>query len=125
MAKIDFGPIYGPDIEEATIQLKMIMDAKDDTDEWKQWAVVAKKSLERSLYRYVINGCVKEGRMLNAYPELKTQYDPDSTDLLDKKIEVLLKIAEMGPDGDYQSIEGFEDILEFKLPDGMQEIVIE
>ena len=93
MAKIDFGPIYGPDIEEATIQLKMIMDAKDDTDEWKQWAAVAKKSLERSLYRYVINGCVKEGRMLNAYPELKTQYDPDSTDLLDEKIKVLLKIA--------------------------------
>ena len=76
----------------------------------------AKKSAERALYRFVANGCEEIGEAKGFFPELTSQYNEESYDLLDKKIRVLLEITKAGPGVDYTKIDGFYDILENRRP---------
>ena len=122
MAQIDFGPVYGPRIENSRKELKALLKTgeQDRTEEWKEVFREAMKGLESALYGFVINGCVSDGHYYGCFPELQSEYDPESYEKLEQKIEVLTKIAEMGPDGDYTSIDGFDDILEKQAPAGTE-----
>ena len=113
-----------PNISEEIDMLEEIPESERSED-WKRCITQAKKSLESALYRFVVNGCETERTVKGAFPELETQYDPESYSLLDEKIKVLSAIAEMGPESDYKNVPGFDDILEEKTPRGEKEIVFD
>ena len=108
------------EIRQCANELKQIMAVpKEERDsEWKKIALQAKKGLEQALYRFVTNGCQDENIVQGGFRELQNYYDPESYELLDKKIRVLAEIAKKGPECDLKSVQGFEDILENKQ-DGM------
>lgn len=105
-------------IEQCEREVNLLSNLSDDekSDGWEDALLEAKKSLEQSLFDYVINGCSDTSFIRGAFPELSACYDEESYELLDEKIRVLREIASSGPDCDYLSIDGFDDILEGKAP---------
>ncbi len=97
--------------------------ANTNSKDAEECLIESKKQLEMLLYRYVVNGCTESGQVLGAFPELETQYDTESYELLDKKIAVLSEIARLGVECNYLKIDGFNDILENKPPFGVKIIV--
>lgn len=93
---------------------------KDRDYAWKKAVTEAKKGVETILFQYVSGGCLPYAGNHEYFPALVGQYDPDSYDLLDEKIEFLSRVAKEGPDCDVESVPGFGKVIEDRVPKGVQ-----
>lgn len=103
-------------VVEMMEELKYMQSIDPNTPGLKKLIRTTKKSIEQGLYDFVSNGCEEYGECRGAFPELRAYYNERSYKLLDEKIRVLSEIAKQGPDCDYTNIDGFNDILEDKVP---------